>query len=83
MIDENKEFRQLFGESIETIENTNNDVVSLESFINELDKRNISLNNVQIFCFNKKYCINEERNFLDILKIEEDINNFKKQNNMS
>ena len=79
MIDENKEFRQLFGDSIVKIENSNNDIIVLESLINELDKRNITLNNLQITCINKKYCINEELHYLDIKKIEEDTNNFKKK----
>ena len=79
MKDENKEFRELFSESIETIENTNTDIISLESFINELNKKDITLNSLQISCFNKKYCINEELHSLEIKQIEEDVNNFKKK----
>ena len=79
MIDENKEFRQLFGESIEKIKNSNTDIISLESFINELEKRNVTLNDLQLSCIHKKYCISKELNSLDIQKIEEDIKNFKKK----
>lgn len=76
MSDENKEFKQLFNESITKIDNSNTEIISLESFIDELNKRNIKLNYLQISCINKKYCINEELHSLEIKQIEEDINNF-------
>ena len=78
MIDEKKDLRKLFCDSIKKISNPDTDIITLESFNNELNKRNINLNKLQISCINQKYCVNKEMNALEIKQIEDDINNFKK-----
>ena len=77
MTDENKDIKELFNDSIVTINKPKTEIITLESFSDELNKRNINLNYLQISCINNKYCVNEELNALDINKIEEDINNLK------
>ena len=77
MTDENKDIKELFNNSIVTINKPKMEIITLESFSEELNKRNINLNYLQISCINNKYCVNEEMNALDINKIEEDINNLK------
>ena len=63
---------------INSEQNKDKDIVTIESFVNNLKNRNIKLNKLQISCFNKKYCINEKMNGLDIKQIENDIINFHK-----
>ena len=78
MIDENKNLRNLFENDIVKIENTDKEIIYLESLNKELNKRNIILNDLQIICIKKKYCMNEQKDELEIKQIEDDINNFKK-----
>ena len=78
MMDEKKDIRKLFCDSIKKINNPDTDIITLESLNNELNKRKISLNKLQISCINQKYCVNEEMNALEIKQIEDDINNLKK-----
>ena len=75
--EEKTNLRQLFNDSIVTISKPECEVITLESFNNELNKRNINLNYLQISCINNKYCINDELYALDINKIEKDISNLK------
>ena len=77
MENESKNLREIFVDSIVQITKPNADIITLESFANELNKRKISLNYLQLSCFNYKYCINNELHALDINKIEHDINNLK------
>ena len=79
MLDEKKDIRQLFSDSIVTITKPNSDVITLDSFNDELIKRKIKLNYLQLSCINNKYSINEELHALDIKKIEEDINNLNEK----
>ena len=72
---ENKSLKEMFVDSIVKITKPNADVITLDSFADELNKRNIKLNYLQISCFNYKYCINEELHALDIDKIDQDIKN--------
>jgi len=76
MKNENKSLKEIFVDSIVKITKPNSDVITLDSFADELNKRKIKLNYLQMSCFNYKYCINEELHALDIEKIEQDINNF-------
>ena len=78
MMDEKKDIRKLFCDSIKKINNPDTDIITLESLNNELNKRKINLNKLQISCINQKYCVNEEMNALEIKQIEDDINNLKK-----
>ena len=75
--EEKTNLRQLFTDSIVTINKPKCEVITLDSFNNELNKRNINLNYLQISCINNKYCINDELYALDINKIEKDISNLK------
>ena len=75
--DEKKDLRKIFCNSIVQKTNPKREMIKLESLNDELNKRNIYLNNLQISCINQKYCINKEMNGLDINQIEDDINNFK------
>ena len=77
MMDEKKSLRQLFVDSIVTISKPNSDIITLDSFNDELNKRNININYLQMSCINNKYCVNEELHALDIKQIENDINNLK------
>ena len=72
---ENKSLKEMFVDSIVKITKPNADVITLDSFADELNKRNIKLNYLQMSCFNYKYCINEELHALDIDKIDQDIKN--------
>ena len=72
---ENKSLKEIFVDSIVKITKPNSDVITLDSFADELNKRKIKLNYLQMSCFNYKYCINEELHALDIEKIEQDVNN--------
>ena len=74
---EKKDIKILFGDSIIKNSEQNKDIITIESFSNELNKRDITLNQLQISCFNKKYCINEETNTLDFRQIENDVIKFK------
>ena len=80
MKDEKKDLKQIFGDSlmINSEQNKDKDIVTIESFVNNLKNRNIKLSKLQISCFNKKYCINEKSNGLDIKQIENDIIDFNK-----
>ena len=75
MIDEGIDIRQLFSDSIIILNKPKIEVISLESFNNILNRRNINLNYLQLSCFNNKYCINKEMHALDIKRLEEDLNN--------
>ena len=75
MMDENKDLRQLFGDSIVTLNKPRIDAISLESFNNVLNQRNINLNYLQLSCFNNKFCVNKELHALDVKRIEEELNN--------
>ncbi len=75
MMDENKDLRQLFGDSIVTLNKPRIDAISLESFNNVLNQRNINLNYLQLSCFNNKFCVNKELHALDVKRIEEEVNN--------
>ena len=55
----------------------NADIITLDSFADEINKRKIKLNYLQMSCFNYRYCINEDLHALDINKIEQDLNDFK------
>ena len=77
MTDENKSFRDIFNDSIVKITKPNADIITLDSLADELNKKNVKLNYLQMSCFNYKYCINEELHALDIEKIEKDIENIK------
>ena len=77
MTDENKTFRDIFSDSIVKISKPNADIITLDSLADELNKKNVKLNYLQMSCFNYKYCINEELHALDIEKIEKDIENIK------
>ena len=80
MEDEKKDLKEIFGDSlmINYEQNKDKDIITIESFANNLKNRNIKLSELQISCFNKKYCINEKMNGLDIKQIENDIINFNK-----
>ena len=80
MEDEKKDLKEIFGDSlmINYEQNKDKDIITIESFVNNLKNRNIKLSELQISCFNKKYCINEKMNGLDIKQIENDIINFNK-----
>ena len=77
MTDENKSFRDIFSDSIVKITKPNADVITLDSLADELNKKNVKLNYLQMSCFNYKYCINDELHALDIENIEKDIENIK------
>ena len=77
MKNENKNLREIFVDSIVKITKPNTDIITLDSFADELNKRKIKLNYLQMSCFNYRYCINEDLHALEIDKIEEDINNLK------
>ena len=77
MANENKNLREVFTDSIVKITKPNADIITLDSFADELKKRKINLNYMQMSCFNYRYCINEELHALEIDKIEQDINNLK------
>ena len=80
MEDEKKDLKKIFGDSlmINYEQNKYKDIITIESFVNNLKNRNIKLSKLQISCFNKKYCINEKSNGLDINQIENDIIDFNK-----
>ena len=80
MEDEKKDLKKIFGDSlmINYEQNKYKDIITIESFVNNLKNRNIKLSKLQISCFNKKYCINEKSNGLDIKQIENDIIDFNK-----
>ena len=77
MSNENKSFRDIFSDSIVKITKPNADIITLDSLADELTKKNVKLNYLQMSCFNYKYCINDEIHALDIEKIEKDIENLK------
>ena len=77
MRNENKDLRKLFVDSIVTISKPKSDVITLDSFNDELNKRNVNLSFLQMSCINNRYCINEELHALDIKQIENDIKNLK------
>ena len=77
MTEEKKDLRTLFIDSIVKIAMPNTEIITLESFNNELNKRNININHLQLSCINNKYCVNNELHALEISKIENDINNLK------
>ena len=77
MSNENKNFRDIFADSIVKITKPNADIITLDSLADELTKKNVKLNYLQMSCFNYKYCINDELHALDIEKIEKDIENLK------
>ena len=77
MSNENKNFRDIFADSIVKITKPNSDIITLDSLADELTKKNVKLNYLQMSCFNYKYCINDELHALDIEKIEKDIENLK------
>ena len=77
MSNENKSFRDIFSDSIVKITKPNADIITLDSLADELTKKNVKLNYLQMSCFNYKYCINDELHALDIEKIEKDIENLK------
>ena len=74
MIEEKKDLRTLLADSIVKITSPDTDIITLDSFRNELNKRNVNINIVRLVCLKTKYCVNEELNALDIKKIEEDVN---------
>ena len=77
MNNENKSLREIFVDSIVKITKPNADVITLDSFADELNKRKIKLNYLQMSCFNYRYCINEELHALELVKIEQDVDNLK------
>ena len=77
MSNENKSFRDIFSDLIVKITKPNADIITLDSLADELTKKNVKLNYLQMSCFNYKYCINDELHALDIEKIEKDIENLK------
>ena len=77
MTKENKNLRDIFADSIVKITKPNADIITLDSLVDELNKKNVKLNYLQMSCFNYNYCINDELHALDIDKIEKDINNLK------
>ena len=77
MDEEKKDLRTLFADSIVKMQNPETDIISIDSFRDELFKRNVNINSKRLSCLNKKYCINAELHALDISKIEEDINKLK------
>ena len=77
MDNENKTMREIFSDSIVKITKPNADIITLDSFADEINKRKIKLNYLQMSCFNYRYCINEDLHALDINKIEKDLNDFK------
>ena len=77
MDNENKTMREIFSDSIVKITKPNADIITLDSFADEINKRKIKLNYLQMSCFNYRYCINEDLHALDINKIEQDLNDFK------
>ena len=74
MFEEKKDLRTLFADSIVKITSPDTDIITLDSFRNELNKRNVNINIVRLVCLKTKYCVNEELKALDLKKIEEDIN---------
>ena len=74
---ENKNLKEIFIDSLVKISKPNAEVITLDSFVDELNKRKIKLNYLQMNCFNYRYCINEELHALEIDKIEQDLNNLK------
>lgn len=77
MNNENKSLREIFVDSIVKITKPNADVITLDSFADELNKRKVKLNYLQMSCFNYRYCINEELHALELVKIEQDVDNLK------
>jgi hypothetical protein len=77
MDEEKKDLRTLFADSIVKIQSPEIDIISIESFRDELFKRNVNINSKRLSCLNDKYCVNAELHALDISKIEEDINKLK------
>ena len=77
MNNDNKTLREIFVDSIVKIKKPNADIITLDSFADELNKRKIKLNYLQMSCFNYRYCINEELHALELIKIEQDVNNLK------
>ena len=77
MKNENKSLREIFVDSIVKITKPNADIITLDSFADELNKRKTKLNYLQMSCFNYRYCINKDLNALEIAKMEQDINNLK------
>ena len=77
MDEEKKDLRTLFADSIVKIQSPEADIISIDSFRDELFKRNVNINSIRLSCLKFKYCVNEELHALDISKIEEDINKLK------
>ena len=77
MTKENKNLREIFVDSIVKITKPEADIITLDSFADEFNKRKIKLNYLQMSCFNYRYCINEELHALELVRIEQDVNNLK------
>ena len=70
---ENKTCYKVFEDSIVKISQPECDIITIESFNDELVKRGINLTELQISCICNKYCINEKLKALNIPQIDLDI----------
>ena len=67
MDEEKKDLRTLFADSIVKIQSPEADIISIDSFRDELFKRNVNINSKRLSCLNFKYCVNEELHALENL----------------
>ena len=70
---ENKTCFKVFEDSIVKISHPESDIITIESFNDELVKRGINLTELQLSCICNKYCINEDLKALNIHQINSDI----------
>ena len=70
---ENKTCYNVFEDSIVKISQPECDIITIESFNDELVKRGINLTELQISCICNKYCINEKLKALNIPQMDSDI----------
>ena len=75
---EKKNCFQVFDDSIVKISQPECDIITIESFNDELVKRGINLNELQLSCICNKYCINEDLKALNIHQINSDIKKIDK-----
>ena len=75
---EKKNCFQVFDDSIVKISQPECDIITIDSFNDELVKRGINLNELQLSCICNKYCINEDLKALNIHQINSDIQKIDK-----
>ena len=79
---ENKTCYNVFEDSIVKISQPECDIITIESFNDELVKRGINLTELQISCICNKYCINEKLKALNVPQIDLDIKKINIENDI-